>query len=339
MAGKTDTRTHTVEVNDAARELRADDGQRLLSALEANEIYLPSACGGRGICGRCRLRVVSEPAEPNSVQRHHLSESELGSGMRLACQTEVTGDVSVEIPEAVLRARRFEADVASKRRLTYDMVELVLELDEPEVVQERPGQFIRLEVPAEGGKVDRAYSISSTASDRGKVELIVRLIPEGVGSLYVHRLEEGDRVVFTGPYGDFELSEDPEVEVICVAGGSGMSAVKSVIHTIYERWPERRCRLFFGCRGQRDIFYLDEFEELARQHPSFSVTYALSEPEEGKSWEGETGFIHLVMDKMLDADGSRRQAFLSGPPPMIDAAIGVLKKKGLTDEDIYFDKF
>jgi Na+-transporting NADH:ubiquinone oxidoreductase subunit F len=335
MAGK----THALQVNGGDRALEAEDGQTLLSALEASEVYLPSACGGRGICGKCRLTVVSEPGEPNSVQEHHLSEAELSEGVRLACQTSVRGDISVEIPEPVLRARKFEAKVVSKRRLTYDMIELVLEHDGPDAVQEHPGQFIRLEVPQEGGKVDRAYSISSTASEKGRIELIVRLIPDGAGSLYVHGLKEEDRVVFTGPYGDFELSEDPDVEVICVGGGSGMSAVKNVVYSIYERWPDRTCRLFFGCRGQRDIFYLEEFEELAREHPSFSVTYALSEPEEGKPWEGETGFIHLVMDKMLDADGGRRQAFLCGPPPMIDAAIGVLKEKGLTDEDIYFDKF
>jgi Na+-transporting NADH:ubiquinone oxidoreductase subunit F len=259
--------------------------------------------------------------------------------VRLACQTRVEGYLRVEIPEAVLGARKFGANVTSKRRLTHDMLELVLELDEPEGIQEHPGQFIRLEVPSEGGKVDRAYSISSTASQKGKIELIVRLIPEGVGSLYVHGLEVGEHVVLTGPYGEFELSEDPSVEVICVGGGSGMSAVKNVIYSIYERWPDRRCQLFFGCRGQRDIFYLDEFEDLARRHPSFSVTYALSEPEEGKTWKGETGFIHLVMDRMIEAGGGPRQAFLCGPPPMIDAAIGVLKDKGLSDEDIYFDKF
>jgi Na+-transporting NADH:ubiquinone oxidoreductase subunit F len=331
--------THTVYVNDGARRLTADGSHSLLSALEAAGIYLPSACGGRGICGKCRLKFVSAPPEPGTTERHHLTAAELEDGMRLACQTTPVGDISVEIPEAVLRARRYEAKVSSKRRLTYDMLELRLELAEPVAVGEHPGQFIRLEVPAEGGKVDRAYSISSTASQKGIIEMIVRLIPDGVGSLYVHGLERGDEVAFTGPYGDFRLNEDPSVEVICVAGGSGMSAVKNVIYTIYERWADRRCRLFFGCRGQRDIFYFDEFSKLRNEHPSFSVFYALSEPDPAQPWDGDTGFIHLIVDRELEDDGAPRQAFLCGPPPMIDASIEVLRKKDLREEDIYFDKF
>ncbi|MBN1631348.1 MAG: 2Fe-2S iron-sulfur cluster binding domain-containing protein [Thermoleophilia bacterium] len=330
---------HKIHVNGGERTLELPGGESLQSALEAAGIYLPSACGGRGICGMCRIRVLSGAPEANPTERHHLSASELGDGIRLGCQIRASGDLDVEIPGTVLLARRYEAEVTGKRRLTHDILELRLGLNDKTAVADRPGQYIRLEVPAQGGPVHRAYSISSTASEKGIVEMIVRLIPDGAGSLYVHGLKKGDRVAFTGPYGDFELTEDPDVEVICVGGGSGMSAVKNVIYTIYERWPDRRCRLFFGCRGQRDVFYLDEFEELARNHPTFSVTYALSEPEAGQPWDGETGFIHLVLDEKLGSGEVRRQAFLCGPPPMVDAAIEVLRQKGIPDSDIYFDKF
>jgi Na+-transporting NADH:ubiquinone oxidoreductase subunit F len=273
------------------------------------------------------------------VEKNHLSPQEIELGMRLACQLRVEEDIAVEVAESVLRAKRFEATVEHKRRLTYDMLEMRFRLDEDVSVAERPGQFIRLEVPQKGGPVHRAYSISSLASEKGVVETVVRLVPEGVGSLYVHGLEPGERVVFMGPYGEFRLNEDPEVALVCVGGGSGISPIKNIIYSTLERWPERECWLFFGCRASRDVFYYEEFGELAKKHPSFRVFYALSEPEEGTDWDGETGFIHLSVERHLEKSAAGRQAFLSGPPPMIEAVMKVLGHKGVAAADMYYDKF
>ena len=118
-----------------------------------------------------------------------------------------------------------------------------------------------------------------------------------------------------------------------------MAPLKNIILTVLEHWPERKCRLFFGCRGTSDVFYLDEFEKLAERHPSFQVVYALSEPEEGSAWTGDTGFIHLSLEKHLEGEEVARQAFLCGPPPMIEAVMDVLETKGLKEDDIFYDKF
>jgi Na+-transporting NADH:ubiquinone oxidoreductase subunit F len=115
--------------------------------------------------------------------------------------------------------------------------------------------------------------------------------------------------------------------------------MRDIILTLYEKWPERVCWLFFGCRTTRDVFYLEQFEELAKKHPNLHVMYALSdELAEGEKWGGETGFIHLSADKHLEA-GVRRQAFLCGPPPMIEAVTRVLVEKGIASEDIFYDEF
>ena len=118
-----------------------------------------------------------------------------------------------------------------------------------------------------------------------------------------------------------------------------MAPMKNIIYTIYERWPERACWLFFGCRTTEDIFYLKRFEELAKKNPNFHVVYALSDqlaPDE--KWDGETGFVHLSVDKHLEA-GVRRQAFLCGPPLMIEAVTRVLEEKGISSDDIFYDEF
>ena len=118
-----------------------------------------------------------------------------------------------------------------------------------------------------------------------------------------------------------------------------MAPMKNIIYTIYDRWPDRVCWLFFGCRTTDDVFYLDEFKKLTEKHPNFHVIYGLSDPlPEGSDWDGETGFIHISADKFLEP-GISRQAFLCGPPPMIEAVTRVLEEKGIKPDDIFYDKF
>ncbi len=214
-----------------------------------------------------------------------------------------------------------------------------MDLLEPVEISQRPGQYVQILASGPDGPVFRAYSISSADYETGSVQLVVRLVPGGIASTYLHELNENDEVTFTGPYGEFRLSEDPEVEVVCVGGGCGMAPMANIIHSIYKRWPDRRCYLFFGCRATRDVFYLDGFNDLAKKHPNFKVVYALSDqlgPDE--KWDGDTGFIHLSVDKHL-VGKARRQAFLCGPPPMIEAVISILEAKKLKSEDIFYDKF
>lgn len=223
--------------------------------------------------------------------------------------------------------------------LTRDIRQIDLTLLDPTEIEQRPGQYMQVEAPGPDGPVSRAYSISSPDYEKNKVQLIVRLVPGGIASTYLHDLRGGDTVTMTGPYGEFRLSEDPDVEIVCIGGGCGMAPMRNIIRSLHRAWPERSCWLFFGCRTLQDVFYLDAYQELATQHPNLKIIYALSEPPEDKAaWYGETGFIHLAVDKHLDA-GVKRQAFLCGPPPMIEAVTDVLKTKGLTGNDIFYDKF
>lgn len=331
--------TCTLDINDGQRVLKAEGGQPLLTALIGNKIYVPSACGGKGSCGYCKVTVLTGGGPILPTETPFMTRREVKSGMRLACQVKVRSDIAIRIPEELLSVRQFQARVASVVTLTRDIKEINMELIEPADIEQRPGQYVQILAPSPDGPVYRAYSISSPSYERKTVQLNVRLVPGGIASTYLHSLEAGDPVVFTGAYGEFRLSEDPSVEVICVGGGCGMAPMRNIIYSIYERWPERPCRLFFGCRTRKDVFYLDEFTRLAEKHPAFKVVYALSDPlGPDEAWTGETGFVHLSVDKLLQA-GIRRQAFLCGPPPMIEAVIDVLKAKGLSDADIFYDKF
>ena len=328
-----------LDINAGEKPLEVEGGQTLLSALYANEVFIPSACGGKGTCGHCKITVTSGGGPVLPTELPYLSRREIREDVRLACQVKIREDVYVRIPEELLSVKMFESTVESTADLTYDIKEIRLELDEPSEIAQRPGQYVQVQAPSPDGPVFRAYSISSPTYDDNAVELVVRLVPGGIGSTYLHNVAPGDKVNFTGPYGEFHLNEDPATEIVCVGGGAGMAPMKNIIYTLYDRWPDRTCWLFFGCRTTKDIFYLERMQRLAQERPNFRVVYALSdELGEDEKWDGETGFIHLSVDKYLESNVPR-QAFLCGPPLMIEAVTRVLKAKGLADEDIFYDEF
>jgi Na+-transporting NADH:ubiquinone oxidoreductase subunit F len=328
-----------LDINAGEEPLEVDGGQTLLSSLYANEIFIPSACGGKGSCGHCKITVTSGGGPLLPTETPYLSRKEVRSNVRLACQVKIREDIYVRIPEELLNIRMFASMVEGTRDLTYDIKEIKLRLNEPAEISHQPGQYVQVRAPSSEGPVFRAYSISSPVYEPSVVELVVRLVPGGIASTYLHNLRVGDEVAFTGPYGEFRLSEDASVEIVCVGGGCGMAPIRNIIYTLYDRWPDRSCWLFFGCRTTRDIFYLERLRELERKHANFHVVYALSDelrPDE--QWDGETGFIHLAVDKYLEPN-VRRQGFLCGPPPMIEAVMRVLEDKGLRSEDIFYDEF
>ena len=328
-----------LDINAGEKPLEVNGGQTLLSCLYANEIFIPSACGGKGTCGHCKITVISGGGPVLPTEKPFFTRKEIRSGVRLACQVKVREDIYVRIPEEFLNVKLFSSTVISTRSLTYDIKEVRVKLNDPSEISQRPGQYVQIQAPSSDGPVFRAYSISSAVYEPNEVEVVVRLIPGGVGSTYVHNLTVNDEVIFTGPYGEFYLNENPSVEIVCVGGGAGMAPMKNIIYSLYDRWPNRSCWLFFGCRTTKDIFYLEQFKELEKKHHNFHVIYALSDelkPEE--KWDGETGFIHLSVDKHLE-QGIPRQAFLCGPPLMIEAVTRVLEEKGLQPDDIFYDEF
>ena len=328
-----------IDINDGSRVFERDGGGTLLNALYENRIFIPSACGGKGSCGYCKVRIPSGGGPILPTELPFMTRSETRSGVRLACQVKVKQDMSIRIPEDLLSVKLFNSRVSLVRDLTHDIKEINFELLEPAEIDHYPGQYIQIQAPSPDGIVHRAYSISSSASETHKVQLIVRLVPGGIASTYLHDLNEGDEVSFTGPYGEFRLSNDPDEEIVLVGGGCGMAPVKDIVYSALEKWPMRKIQLFFGARSTQDVFYLEDFEKLRGEHPNFNVVYALSDPVgEEEKWSGETGFVHLSVDKHL-APQAKRQAFLCGPPPMIEAVTEILEEKGLHGDDIFYDKF
>lgn len=182
----------------------------------------------------------------------------------------------------------------------------------------------------------RDYSMASDPEKNDEIELNVKLIPEGIGSRYLHSLKPGDRGLFSGFYGDFYLRTDSTRKIVCVAGGVGLAPIKSIIAWWKNHQNDRTCELYYGSRTTKDLYDHDLFLKIAEETPTFTYIPALSA--EDNSWTGERGFIHQVLDRLLQ-EGDKVEAYLCGPPIMIDAVTEVLIKHGVLKGRIYYDKF
>ena len=333
--------TWTIDINSGARRLQVAGGESLLRTLKREGIFLPSACGGRGACGYCRCRITAGGGPVTPAEERRLTASDRAGGMRLGCQVKVLNDLSIEVPEELLVGREYRGVVEQMRDLTHDIKELRIRLVEPKTIDFVPGQYVQLEAPPYGQNregVLRAFSMSSPPSDKGCIELIIRLVPGGICTTWVFTaLEEGDGVKLNGPHGKFHLS-DTNAEMIWIAGGSGMAPFWSLVRHMKGRRIVRPCTYFFGAVQRRDLFLVEELAQLEKELPWFRFIPALSGPGEGEGWSGERGLITEVVDRHVQ-DGSGKEAYLCGSPGMIDASIKVLKSKGITDERIFYDKF
>ena len=330
-----------ISINDDERSLEVRGGDTVLSTLSSEKIFIPSACGGRGSCGLCKLKVTAGGGPLLPTETPHLTPAEQADGVRLCCQVKVRSDVAVEIPSELFSIQQYKARVVAMSDLTHDIKFIRFELIDPETIAFVPGQYIQLETPAYSRSpepVYRAYSLASAPQDPRHVELLIRLVPNGICTTWVfEHLKEGDEVTLNGPYGDFRLQET-DAEMVFIAGGSGMAPFRSILLDMEHRQDARRCRYFFGAVRQRDMFYLDEMAHFQQALADFEFVPALSAPEEGQAWDGETGLITEVVGRHYP-DCSGVEAYLCGSPGMIDACIGVLTERGLTDDRIHYDKF
>jgi Na+-transporting NADH:ubiquinone oxidoreductase subunit F len=335
-----------IGINGGKKELSVRGGSPLLGTLAGEGIFVPSACGGRGACGACKCRVTSDVGPHLPTETPYLSPEELARNVRLACQVKVRKDISIELPEELFRARKFSTRVERVRDLTYDIKEVLFSLEGGQIAFS-PGQYVQLVVPPYDKvpeSTQRAYSMSSAPSDVGHVELLVRLVPGGIATTWVHRrLKEGDKVELVGPFGDFGVRDTPAT-MICVAGGSGMAPFRSIFRHMSETgvWPEKEIWYFFGSRTMKDMFYLEELRDLAAAWPRFHFVPALSEPKAGEPWEGETGLVTEVLERYLrEKVGKERpmEGYLCGSPGMINACVAVMNRNGIGSDRIYFDKF
>jgi Na+-transporting NADH:ubiquinone oxidoreductase subunit F len=333
-----------IDINAGGKNLTVKGGASLLSSLGREKIFLPSACGGRGTCGYCKCKVLDGVGPVLPTEEPLLDEDEKASNVRIACQVKVKQDIKIEIPEELFNIKEFKTTVEVLEDLTYDIKLLRLKLNDPPEINFKAGQYAQLYTkPYDDVKesINRAYSIASPSSEKNYIDLMVRLVPEGICTTWVHKhLKQGDEVKVVGPMGDFRL-HDGEGEMVMVAGGSGMAPIASLLAEIVEKKIERKITYFFGAVTKKDLFYMEEMAAFEKQIPNYKFAPALSGDVPEDEWDGERGLITLPLENYLKQrdDNSKVQAYMCGSPGMINACVGVLTKNGVQGSNIFFDPF
>lgn len=318
-------------------------GENLLKAALDQGYPWPYSCRV-GSCGTCRCRLISGTIKPLNDFSYVLSGEEIANGMILACQTSLRSDIKIEVAiEAtgndLARAKTVNGTIAGGRHLTHDIIELRIQVDEP-MPSYLAGQYADLTVP---GVIDkpRSYSFASAPSktSQDSVDFFVRLVPGGALTDWLHSGDRiGVRVALHGPHGSFWLRES-NAPMICVAGGSGLAPIKALLEQIMRQGFTREVAFVFGARTQRDLYCLDEMDRItASSNGRFSFTPVLSAEPPESDWGGSRGFVSDFISDSL-ANLHEAHAYLCGPPPMVDAAVEQLRKAGVCDNSIYYDKF
>lgn len=335
--------SHQLTIEPLGETIEVEEGQTILDAALRAGIWLPHACG-HGLCGTCKVDVTEGEVDLGDASPFALMDFERDEGKALACCCTLQEDVSIEaeIEEdedaRMIPVRDFSVTVERLVDLTHDVKGVFLKITGGGGIDFQPGQYINLHVP--GVARPRAFSIASVPGDGTVVELHVRRVPGGEATTAIHeRLKEGDTLRFAGPYGRFFVRKSCTDPMIFLAGGTGLSSPKSMILDLLAEGRTEAITLIHGVRTQKDLYDREVFEALAAEHGNFRYIPALSEEPEGSDWSGARGFVHEVLKETFDGFYGGHQAYLCGPPPMIEAAIRTLMQGRLFEKSIFTEKF
>ncbi len=354
------------------------EGEKLLSALANENIFVSSACGGGGTCAQCVVKVLEGGGDVLPTEKEHFTKKDLKEHKRLSCQVACKGELKIEVEPEVFGVKRFECDVLSNENVATFIKELILKLPQNEELKFRAGGYIQIEIPPyemsfdkiqvqdlfkeEWNKYDlfklkskveeptiRAYSMANYPEEKGLVKFNIRIatppqknLPPGKMSSYLFKLKKGDKVMISGPYGEF-FAKETNKEMIFIGGGAGMAPMRSHIFDQLKRiQSQRKISFWYGARSKKEMFYVEDFDQLAQQYKNFTWHVALSSPLPEDDWKGLTGFIHQVLyDQYLKNHPSPEDCeyYLCGPPMMNKAVIEMLVNLGVERDDIALDDF
>ncbi|WBU55246.1 NADH:ubiquinone reductase (Na(+)-transporting) subunit F [Paracoccus sp. SCSIO 75233] len=355
-------------------------GGKLLQTLASQKLFVSSACGGGGTCAQCRVQVLSGGGSILPTEESHITKREAANGDRLSCQVSVKQDMDIVVPEEVFGVKKWECTVRSNDNVATFIKALVLELPEGEDVNFRAGGYIQIEAPPHklsykdfdvaeeyredwdkfnlwkyessvAEPVERAYSMANYPEEKGIIMLNVRVaspppgsdgIPPGKMSSYIFNLKPGDKVTISGPFGEF-FARKTDKEMIFVGGGAGMAPMRSHIFDQLKRIKtDRKISFWYGARSKREMFFVEDFDQLAAENPNFEWHVALSDALPEDDWKGYTGFIHNVLfEEYLKNHPAPEDCeyYMCGPPIMNQSVINMLLELGVDREDIMLDDF
>ena len=375
--------------------LTVKTGSSLLSTLASDNIFLPSACGGKGSCGQCKVQVESGAGEILPTETVHFTRKQIKDNWRLACQVKVKDNLDIKVPASVLDVKEWECEVISNRNVATFIKEFIVALPEGEHMDFIPGSYAQIKIPPYSMSYDkdidksligeeylpawenfglfslscvntedtvRAYSMANYPAEGDRIMLTVRIatppfnpkpltgfqdVMPGIASSYIFSLKPGDKVIMSGPYGDFHPIFDSKAEMMWIGGGAGMAPLRAQIMHMTKslKTTDRVMNFFYGARALNEVMYLDDFLALEKEFPNFKFHLALDRPDPAADAAGvkyTPGFVHQVIyDTYLKNHESPEdiEYYMCGPGPMSAAVNGMLDSLGVDPENIHYDNF
>ncbi len=333
----------TLANSDAAFDVA--EGDTVLRAALRAGLGFPYECNV-GSCGNCRFELQEGEVAHLRADPPAWGERDRARKRWLGCQAAPAGDCRIKVGLAekyvpLVRPRISGALLTERHDVTHDIVEFRFRLDAPHPFL--PGQYALIDAPGVTGA--RAYSMCNVA-DAGTAEwhFQIKRVPGGAatGALF-DRLRTGDRVTLDGPYGMAWLREEAPRDVLCLAGGSGLSPMVSIARAaaVSPRLADRSIRFLYGGRTARDV----AGEQFLRDLPGWGgrITYeaVVSQPDapESAGWQGATGFLHEVAKARFGEALKDMEVYFAGPPAMAEATHRMLYEAGVPPERIHFDQF
>lgn len=318
-----------------------DEGETMLQAALRNKRMLRYGCQHGG-CGTCKVRLLDGYVEA-VAQTLALDNDAKAQGYILACSSVPVEDCTIDISDMELsedeylagdNAQEFTSEIEALTRLTPDTWRLRLALKQPGAIGFVAGQFVNLYIP--DTESTRSYSIANAPSDDSFVELICKTYPEGLFSRYLTtRARVGEPIRFTGPYGMLKLHASHR-PILMVGGGSGMAPLMSILRDMADRGVDREVVFLFGARSETDLYGLDDIAAVAKRLAQFEFVPVLSHSWP-LDWTGATGLVTHALAQRFSS--LAHDAYLCGPPGLIDSATKLLLERGSRRRNIYFDAF
>lgn len=385
-----------VEVNiNSERTVQAPAGGSLLSTMASCNVFLPSACGGKGSCGQCKVQVLSGGGEVLPTETVHLSRRQIKEHWRLACQVKVKENMDIHVDQSALDVKEWECEVISNNNVATFIKEFIVALPPGQHMHFIPGSYAQIKIPAFSMDYDkdidkasigeeylpawekfglftlkcknteptvRAYSMANYPEEGDRIMLTVRIatppfkpkpqvgfqdVMPGIASSYIFTLKPGDKVVMSGPYGDFHPIVDSKAEMMWIGGGAGMAPLRAQIMWMTKtlHTTDRVMNFFYGARALNEVFYLKDFLELEKEFPNFKFHLALDRPDPAADAAGvkyTPGFVHQVIyDTYLKNHENPEdiEYYMCGPGPMSAAVNNMLDSLGVPPENIHYDNF
>ncbi|AKH68085.1 2-polyprenylphenol hydroxylase-like oxidoreductase [Spongiibacter sp. IMCC21906] len=334
--------SNRVTINPSGVSFSVKPGQSILEAGLAAGYAMPHSCTV-GTCGTCKCKLQQGRIRELSNFAYILNGQELKDGVILTCQAALKSDVTLSVPDFEIKKltppEDFDGQIVAIEDLTHDTKRVRIKLDRP--IHFDAGQYVQIHHEAIYGA--RSYSFAMAPKDAGcrEIDLFIRHVPGGefTGMLFDGKLDQGT-VKVHGPAGNFWLREGLG-PIVCVAGGSGLAPIVSLLEQAAKSSQGRPCVMFFGARTREDLYCLDRINEIEKSWDSpFKFIPVLSNEPEDSDWTGMRGFVNSAIESAASQYLSgETQVYVCGPPPMIDAVSETVGALGVTANNIHADKF